>query len=187
VVAAGDPLAGKAKSEICAACHNADGNSTIVQNPKIAGQSEKYLINQLIEFRKGDKGNRNEPIMYGMTQALSDQDIEDLAAYYASQVPTIEAADPDLVALGEKLYRGGNLKTGVPACGPACHHMQGLGNHAAAFPRLSGQHPDYIAEELRKYQRGERKSDRNGIMRDIASRLTEQEIKALSSYVSGLH
>ncbi len=182
-----DLNAGRKKSETCVACHNTDGNSTVPTWPKIAGQPEKYLIEQLKEFRKGEKGGRFEANMYGMTHALSDQDIADLATYFASQKETSGTTKQEWLERGEKLYRGGNSKTGVPACGPSCHGMRGEGNPPAGFPPLSGQHPDYIAEQLKRFKDGTRSNDPNGIMRDIAKRMTEEEIQAVSNYVSGLH
>ena len=182
-----DLNAGRKKSEVCATCHNVDGNSTTSIWPKIAGQPEKYFIEQLKEFRKGEKGTRFEVTMYGMTQALSDQDIADLAAYFASQKSTVGTAKQESFLLGEKIYHGGNTKTGVVACGPSCHGMRGEGNSPAGFPPLSGQHPDYIIEQLKRFKNGTRSNDPNGIMRDIAKQMTEEEIQAVGNYVSGLH
>lgn len=187
VLGGGDAAVGQKKSEVCAACHGQDGNSVVPAWPSIAGQSEKYLVKELKEYRKGEKGTRFDASMYGMTQALTDQDIADLAAYFASQKPKIGLAKPDLVALGGKIYRGGNLKTGVPACGPSCHGIQGDGLELAGIPRLSGQQADYTSEQLKKFRSGARSDDPNGIMRDIAKRMTDEEIQAVSSYVAGLH
>lgn len=178
---------GHKKAEVCAACHGADGNSPNPLWPNLAGQSERYLVKELKEYRKGDKGDRFEPIMFGMTQNLSDQDILDLAAYFASLKPKVGVAKAQLVALGEKIYRGGNPKTGVPACGPSCHGIQGDGITLAAIPRLGGQGAEYTADQLKKFRTGARKGDPNGIMRDIAKRMSDEEIQAVSSYVAGLH
>jgi len=182
----GSVLDGQKKSEICASCHMVDGNSKVGMYPKISGQAEAYMVKQLTEFRKGEQGNRSNPVMAAIVQAYTDQDIADLAAYFASQTVTIGEADPELVALGEKIFKGGNSKTGLPACA-ACHNIQGLGNKAANIPRLSGQLAEYVAIELHRYQKDQRKTDLNGMMRDIAKLMTEQEINAVSSYVSGLH
>jgi len=182
----GNASAGQAKSQVCAACHGPDGNSTVPAWPKIAGQSDLYLVKSLIEYRKGDKGNRFEPSMFAMVQNLSDQDIADLAAYFASQTMSPGTVPASLVSLGEKIYRGGNLATGVPACA-ACHGAEGEGNNLAKFPRLSGQHPDYTLDQLKKFKAKMRKDDPNGIMQDISQRLSDEEMKAVSSYVSGLH
>lgn len=184
---AGDINLGKQKSEVCAACHGVDGNSSVPNWPSIAGQSEKYLIKELTEYRKGEKGLRFDASMYGMTQSLTDDDIANLAAFFASQKPIIGKAKQELVALGEKIYRGGNPKTGVPACGPSCHGIEGDGLSLAGIPRLSGQQPEYTADQLKKFRAGTRSDDPNGIMRDIAKRMTDEEIQAVSSYVAGLH
>jgi cytochrome c553 len=182
-----DLNAGREKSQPCVTCHNVDGNSTVPAWPKIAGQPVKYLKEQLEEFRKGDKGNRNDPVMFSIVHALTDQDIADLAAYFSSLKSTPGETQQQYVALGEKIYRGGNPNTGVPACGPSCHGPRGEGNPPAAFPPLSGQHPEYILDQLRKFKSGARADDPNGIMRDIAKRMTDEEMQAVSNYVSGLH
>lgn len=187
LAAVGDPIAGKAKSEVCAACHGVDGNSVTAIWPKIAGQPEKYLVKELTEYRKGEKGKRFDPSMFGMTQALSDQDILDLAAYYAGQTQTPGASKPEGIALGQKLYRGGDPSRGIPACGPSCHGIRGEGLEMAGIPRLSGQQLDYTIDQLKKFRSGTRADDPNGIMRDIAKRMTDEEIQAVSNYASGLH
>lgn len=178
--------AGHQKSQVCATCHNQDGNSTVPAWPKIAGQSEKYLIEQLKEYRKGDKGNRFNPVMYNLVTNLSDQDIEDLATFFASQKVALGAAKPESVALGEKIYRGGNPATGVPACA-ACHDPHGQGNELAGFPLLSGQQPQYMIDQLKAFRAGTRANDPMGIMREISKRMTDAEIEAVGNYVSGLH
>ena len=183
---AGDPDAGKTKSQPCAACHNADGNSINPIWPKLAGQHAGYLSKQLMEFRKGAEGKRNNPVMYPMAMGLTDQDIHDLAAYFASQKTTEGKASSDLVALGEKIYRGGNLETGVTAC-VSCHGPHGMGNAAANFPRLSYQHAAYTEQQLKSFKQGTRNNSPNGMMHDIAKRMTDEEIAAVSSYVEGLH
>ncbi len=124
--------------------------------------------------------------MVGFSTALSDQDMADLAAFYASQKATPGSTPAAFVVLGEKIYRGGNRATGVPACS-ACHSPRGEGNIPAGFPSLSGQHSDYIIEQLKAFRSGTRTNDVNGIMRDISKRMTDEEIKAVSHYVSGLH
>jgi cytochrome c553 len=182
----GDPVLGQQKSQVCVACHGADGNSVVPAWPKIAGQLERYLVKELKEYRKGEKGGRFDPTMYPMTQSLSDSDIADLAAYFSKQTETIGNAKADLLALGEKIYRVGNLETGVPACA-ACHSPDGMANGPAIFPRLSGQFPEYTVDQLKKFRDNKRSDDPNGIMRDIAKRMTDEEMQAVSSYVSGLH
>jgi len=182
----GDPAVGEEKSQVCAACHEKDGNSLVPVWPKIAGQLERYLAKELKAYRSGEKGGRPDPTMAGMTQSLTDRDIADLAAYFAKQSMKPGAAQQPLVALGERIYRGGNLASGVPACA-SCHGVTGQGNLPANFPRLSGQFAEYTSDQLKKFRSGTRSDDVNGIMRDIAKRMTDEEIQAVSSYVSGLH
>jgi cytochrome c553 len=174
------------KSEVCAACHGVEGNSSVGMWPKLAGQHEAYIIKELKEFRKGEKGGRNDPSMVAMAQGLTDEDIQELAIFYATQKATPGGAKQELLSLGEKIYRGGNLKTGVTAC-IACHGPSGDGNAAAKYPRLSGQQAEYTVMQLKKFRTGTRSSDPNGIMRDIAKRMSDEEIQAVSDYVSGLH
>ena len=182
----GDPVAGKAKSETCVACHGADGNAVTPLWPKLAGMPESYLLKQLLEFKKGDQGLRNDPSMYAMVQNLQPQDLADLAAYFASQEMALGAAQQNLLALGQQIYRGGNIASGVPACA-ACHDANGKGNYLANFPRLGGQNAQYIVDQLNKFKTKVRKNDPNSMMEDIAARLTDKEIEAVASYVSGLH
>lgn len=179
---AGDPEAGQAKSTTCAACHGTDGNSANPVWPTLAGQHEGYIISQLQAFRDG---TRNDPLMSGMAAGLSDTDMADLAAFYSMQEATGGEADPALVDAGARLYRGGNVESGVTAC-IACHGVQGRGNPAAGWPRLAGQHAEYVATALRQYRSGERVTDMNAMMRDIAARMTDEEIAAVASYVQGL-
>ena len=181
-LAAGDPTAGKAKSTTCAACHNADGNSAVAQYPKLAGQSADYLVKQLQEYKSGARVNA---IMVGMVAPLSPQDMEDLAAFYASQQIARSAADPALAPAGQAIFRGGNLNSGVSAC-MACHSATGAGNPAAKFPALAGQHADYIELQLKAFRAMERANDAGQMMRQNAAKMTDQEIKAVSSYIQGL-
>lgn len=181
-LAAGDPAAGKAKSAVCVACHNPDGNSTNPTYPKLAGQSADYLTKQLVEFKSGARVNA---IMLGMVAALTPQDMEDLSAYFASQQIARGAADPALAPAGEALFRGGNLTSGVAAC-MACHGATGAGNPAAKFPALAGQHNVYIETQLKAFRAMERANDAGQMMRGVAAKLTDQEIKAVSSYIQGL-
>ncbi len=181
-LAAGDATAGKAKSATCAACHNPDGNSVNPQYPKLAGQSADYLLKQLQEYKSGARAN---PIMAGMVAPLSPQDMEDLAAYFSSQQIARAAADPALAPVGEALFRGGDLNSGVPACA-ACHGATGAGNPAAKFPALAGQHAEYAEIQLKAFRSMERANDAGQMMRGIAVKLTDPQIKAVSSYVQGL-
>ncbi|HUM95244.1 MAG TPA: c-type cytochrome [Candidatus Competibacter sp.] len=181
-LAAGDPAAGKAKSATCAACHTADGNSINPQYPKLAGQSADYLFKQLQDYKSGARAN---PIMLGMVAPLSPQDMEDLAAYYASQQVARAAADPKLAPQGEALFRGGNLNSGVAACA-ACHGAVGAGNPAAKFPALAAQHSDYLEAQLKAFRAMERANDAGQMMRAIAAKMSDPEIKAVASYIQGL-
>jgi cytochrome c553 len=182
-LAAGDAAAGQAKAITCAACHGADGNSLNPEWPSLAGQHESYTIKQLQAFKSGARQN---VLMSGQAMALSDQDMADLAAYFASQKPARRTADPALVEAGQQIYRGGNKETGAPAC-LACHGPDGLGNITAAWPLVSGQHATYTAAQLAAYRAGERSTDGDTqIMRNVAARLTDDEIKAVASYIQGL-
>jgi cytochrome c553 len=178
----GDAVAGKAKAATCGACHGADGNSLVPNFPKIAGQGERYLVKQITEIKNGD---RYVPQMMGFVIGLSDTDIADISAYFASQTASGGAADPELVEAGKKIFLGGNATTGIPAC-MACHGPSGKGVDAAGFPRLAGQHAAYTESQLQAFYSGERHNDSNNVMRDISSRLHMREIKAVSSYIQGL-
>lgn len=190
VNAEGDPEAGKTKSLVCAACHNADGNSAIPINPKIAGQHEAYLVKQLQEFKlasqTGGKEGRNNAIMNAQATLLSDQDMLDLAAYFSSQELKLGEAPEDVIAQGEALYRGGDAARGITAC-IACHSADGKGMNLAGFPAIGGQHATYTQSQLEMFRSGQRNNDLNGMMRDIASKLTDEDISILSKYLEGLH
>lgn len=173
-------------TQTCIACHGTDGNLESPTWPKIAGMSREYLIKQLHDFQAGEEGPRFEPTMLGMVQNLNDQDIADLADFYASKEMTIGTTELSSFELGQRIYKGGNPRTGVAACA-ACHSHDGKGNDLAKFPRLSGQNPGYIIEQLNKFKSQERSNDPNGMMRDIAAKLSDEEIKAVASYVTGLH
>lgn len=179
----GDVEAGKQKSATCVACHGTDGNSTIAMYPKIAGQHAGYLYKQLKEFKSGD---RQDPVMAGMVAALSDQDMKDLSAYFASQTMSSGSTPEDVIAAGEQLYRGGDMERKIPAC-IACHGPRGVGHSLAGFPKVSFQHPEYIKVQLEKFRSGDRANDMNKMMRDIAAKLTDKDIEILSKYMAGLH
>jgi cytochrome c553 len=194
VLASGDAAAGKNKVATCAGCHAGDGNSMVPSFPKLAGLGEKYLYRQLTMIKSGE---RMVASMTGLLDNSSDQDLQDMAAYYDSQQRTIAGAqeitmigysDPiEVLELGENIYRGGNLKTGVPSCA-GCHSPAGTGNGPAGYPGLGGQHADYIESQLLKYQSGERASGANAkIMQGVAERLSNKEIKAIANYISGLN
>ena len=181
--AGGDATAGKAKSATCAGCHGMDGNSANPEWPKLAGQGDRYLDKQLQDFKGGA---RNNATMAPMVAALNEQDMADLSAFFSSQTVQPGSADEKLVELGQKIYRGGNAASGVSAC-TGCHGPSGAGNPAAGFPSLSGQHARYVEIQLNAFKSGERSNDAGKMMRTIASKMTEQEIKAVASYVQGLH
>jgi cytochrome c553 len=174
-------------SQICAACHAADGNSQIAVNPKLAGQIPEYLNKQLTNFKAaaGKKAERDNPVMAGMVAGLSADDMRNLAAYYAAQPAKPGAAkSKDLVALGQMIYRGGIAGKGVAAC-TSCHGPNGAGI-PAQYPRLSGQHAEYVEVQLKAFRIGERANDLNGSMRAAAGKLSDREIQAVSDYVAGL-
>ena len=180
---AGDAGAGKKIAGACAACHGQGGNSVAPSFPKIAGLGEAYPLKQLKDFKSG---HRDNAIMKGQVAALNDTQMADLAAYFASEKRTVGYAAKDKVALGEKLYRAGNKSTGVPAC-MACHSMDGSGMSAAGFPALGGQHSGYIKAQLVLFQEDKRENDASRVMRDIAGRMSNKEIDAVSAYIQGLH
>jgi cytochrome c553 len=185
----GDPVAGEKKSLICSACHGKDGASINPVWPKHAGQHPEYMIKQLQEFRAGFKDPttalRYDPIMSAQASILSDQDILDLAAYFATKPISQGVADKTLVKRGQEIYIGGDLARNIPACS-ACHSPKGIGNGPAKFPVMAGQHSVYTASQLNNFKSGKRKNDIGRIMRDIAERLTDDEIKAVSSYIEGI-
>ncbi len=180
---AGSADAGKGKAAACGACHGADGNSLVPNFPKLAGQHAAYLSKQLKDFKSGA---RKDPTMAPMAAPLSEQDIEDLAAFFAGQPLSPGKGNPELVALGEKLYRGGNVDTGVAAC-IACHGPAGAGNPAANYPKIGGQQAAYVVKALNDFKSGARSNDANKMMRSIASKMSADEIKAVAEYVAGLH
>lgn len=180
--ATGNAEAGKTKAAACVACHGTDGNSPAPTFPKLAGQHPSYLSKQLHDFKSGA---RPSATMVGMVALLDEQGIEDVSAWFASNQNNGGEADPALVKAGQDLYRGGNPSTGVPACA-ACHGAAGLGIGSANFPALAGQHATYTVTELGRFKSGERANDNARMMRDIAARLTDQEMQAVASYVQGL-
>ncbi|MBV0934437.1 c-type cytochrome [Marinobacterium weihaiense] len=181
--AAGDAAAGQAKTAVCTACHSTDGNSVVGNFPKLAGQGEKYLLKQLNDIKSGA---RMVPEMTGLLTNLSDQDLADIAAYYASKNVTLGQTAEDQVELGQRIWRAGIAEKGVAAC-TACHSPTGQGIDSAAYPALSGQHAQYVESTLNKFSKGERNNDPAAMMRDIASKLSTEEMKAVSQYVQGLH
>ena len=174
-------------AQLCAACHAADGNGTAAANPKIAGQFPEYLHKQMRDFKAqgGKKPARESVIMAGMVANLSDADMKGLAAFYAGQLLRPSAAtDKGLAALGQKIWRGGIAASGVPAC-TGCLGAAGAGV-PAQFPRVAGQFAEYTAAQLKAFREGGRANDPNGMMRGVATRLSDGEIRAVAEYAAGL-
>lgn len=180
----GDSEAGRlVANQVCAVCHGTDGNSPLSANPNLAGQHAEYLYKQLVEFKSGARANA---IMAGMVANLSDDDMRNLAAYYAAQsAKESSAKNLDLATAGQTLYRGGVPDKGIAACA-ACHSPDGAGI-PPVYPRVSGQHSEYTTAQLRAFRSGDRNNDPNSMMRMVSSRLSDEEIKALAEYISGLH
>lgn len=184
----GDPAKGQQiATQVCAGCHNPDGNSAIPTNPSLAGQHAEYITKQLENFKsqEGKPAERQSPIMGAMAAPLSAEDMKNLGAYYAQQTPKPGAAkDKSLAEQGEKIYRGGNLESSVPACA-GCHSPNGVGI-PPNYPRVAGQHSEYILAQLRAFRTEERTRDPNNVMHMIASRMSEREMRAVSEFISGL-
>ncbi len=179
---AGSDEAGKIKSALCAGCHGVDGNSVAGTWPVLAGQHASYLVKQLRDFKSGKRTN---PIMQSIAGSLGDADMQDIAAYYSGQKIKPVAFDDSIVAQGENIYRGGITETSVAAC-MACHGPGGAGLEPAGFPSLKGQQPQYLESQLRNFRSGARANDAGKIMRSVASRMTEPEIKAVAAYIAGI-
>ena len=183
-IGAGNADSGKDKVAACAACHGQDGNSMVGLWPSLAGQNVNYLVRQLQHIKSGKR-----PIteMIGSLDNFAQEDLEDIAAFYASQNNAIGQAASDKVELGRKLYYSGSLEKGIPAC-TACHSPKGKGNAPAGYPLLSGQQADYVTKSLKNYRSGERNNDESSqMMMAIAYKLDDVEIDALSSFINGLH
>lgn len=180
--AAGDAAAGQTKAAACTACHGPDGNSPLAMNPKLAGQHASYLSKQLHDFKSG---KRPSPTMAGMSAMLDDQGVADVAAWFASQTVKGGQANQAKVEVGQTLYRGGNPASGVPACA-SCHGATGNGVGSANFPALAGQHAQYTVTELGRFKSGERANDNARMMRDIAARMSQEEMEAVASYIEGM-
>ena len=193
--AAGDAAKGQALAAACAACHGQDGNSAMATFPKLAGLGEKYLTKQLLDIKSGVR-----PIveMTGQLDSMSEQDMADIATYFSSKNTQLSGSkntkvlvnagiEVDSLALGQKIYRAGNAEVGIPAC-TGCHSPRGLGNAPAGYPRLGGQHADYITKQLQDFRAGKRVNDGEAkTMRSIAERLSDAEIAALANYIAGLN
>jgi cytochrome c553 len=181
-LAEGSVEEGQAKSTPCVACHGVNGNSSNPVWPNLADQHEQYIVRQLKAFKSGA---RQDPLMSPMAAGLSDDDVEDLAAYFDAQTLTGLEADPSRTSLGQRVYRGGDPSTGVPAC-IACHGPTGDGNPTAGWPSVRGQQSGYVAAQLRAYRAGTRKTDPNQMMRDVARTMSDEQIDAVAAYVQGL-
>jgi len=195
-LASGSAEAGQAKAAVCMGCHGADGNSLMAMYPKIAGQGESYLIKQLQDFKSGV---RPSAMMVGFVAALSEEDMSDLAAYFASQAISENTAKSDAatIELGRKIYMGGKKDTQTTAC-IACHGPKGLGIPSANFPAVGAQYAEYTVQQLIAFRQSSinlqtgssdlaRENDYEGMMRNVAKSLTNVEIEALAQYIAGLH
>lgn len=206
-LAAGDAAAGATKAAVCGACHGADGNSMVGTFPKLAGLGERYLLKQMTDIQawdletdatKKEATGRKVAEMTGILAKMTKQDLADLAAHFSAQTTQLSGSKKievqvnsglkvDGLELGERTYRAGNPGSGVPAC-TGCHAPDGKGNIPAGFPRLSGQHPEYIEKQLRAFRAGDRKNDGDqSIMRSVADKLSDAEIVALANYIAGLN
>lgn len=174
--------------EVCAACHGVDGNSASPVNPNLAGQTAEYITLQLAHFQSGIRVN---PVMQGMAAALKPEEMKALGLYFSQQKPKgLAAKDATLVTAGQKLYRGGDSASGMPACA-ACHSPTGAGI-PKNYPRLAGQYAEYTYTQLKAFRDGERGSDKAGkdsngkIMATISARMSDPQMRALAEYTSGL-
>jgi cytochrome c553 len=179
-LAQGSAEEGAAKAAVCQACH---GPSNVNPEwPSLNGQGERYLNEQIKAFRDG---KRNNPVMMPLVAGLSDKDIADISAHFAAQTPAGLEADPSYWKAGEKLYRGGDTARSIPAC-IACHGPVGRGNSAAAYPALRAQHSQYTQKQLSDYASGARTGANAEVMQTIAKRMTQEDIRNVSSYVQGM-
>ena len=184
VLAQGNAVAGQGKVAVCVACHGQSGNESLLPNvPKLGGQGERYLLKQLQDIKSGA---REVPLMAGLLNAQNDQDLADIAAFYNSQTAPLGAVEADKRELGETVFKAGIPQIGVAACS-ACHAPNGKGIDTAGYPSLSGQDVGYSETQVKAFRAGERMNDQSEVMRTIAARLSDTEIAALASYISGLH
>jgi len=181
---AGDAAAGKAKSAACGGCHGFDGNSPIATYPKLAGQNEAYIVNQLKAFKANT--TRQNPIMLGMAAGVSEEDAADIGAYFQAQSTKDAAAfDESKIADGRELYKGGNLQSGVPAC-QACHGPTGAGTAGIGYPQLGGQYVDYTLAQLKAFKNGSRANDDKMLMRTIVEKMSDEDMTAVANYIASL-
>jgi len=184
VHAAGDAAVGKDKAAVCGGCHGAEGNSMVPTFPNLAGQSEKYIVKQLANFKA--KTTRQDPMMDAQVAALSDPDAQDIAAFFAAQkLVSTATADESKLVMGREIYKGGNLQTGVPAC-QGCHGPTGAGNPGSGYPQLTGQFAMYTMKQLRAFKDGSRSNDDGEVMRNAVARMTDAEIEAVAQYIASL-
>jgi cytochrome c553 len=181
---AGDAAAGKAKSAACGGCHGFDGNSSIPAYPKLAGQNEAYIVNQINAFKANT--DRQNAIMMGMAAGLSDEDAADIGAYFQAQsLKDAAPFDADKAAAGRELYKGGDMQKGIPAC-QACHGPAGAGTAGIGYPQLGGQYVDYTLAQLKAFKEGSRKNDDKMLMRSIVEKLSDEEMAAVANYIASL-
>jgi cytochrome c553 len=196
----GDVKAGAAKAGTCAACHGLDGNPTDPQYPRLAGQSERYLAHQIALFKSGERSTGMAAVMKPFADTLTGQDARDLGAYFATQKASAGVADDTVIAsgankdkkfyeVGQQLFHSGDKARGIPAC-MACHGPSGAGNPGPAYPAVAGQQSAYSQRRLEEYRAGtttQKDAHLFNIMAAVASKLTDEEIGSLASYLQGLH
>ena len=181
---AGDAAVGKSKSAACGGCHGFDGNSPISMYPKLAGQNEAYIVNQLKAFKANT--TRQNPIMMGMAAGVSDADAADIGAYYQAQsVKDAATFDESVIAAGRELYKGGNIQAGIPAC-QGCHGPTGAGTAGIGYPQVGGQYADYTLAQLQAFKNGSRSNDDKELMRSIVAKMSEKDMIAVANYIASL-
>lgn len=181
---AGDAVAGKTKAAACGGCHGMDGNSPVATYPKLAGQNEAYIAKQVKDFKAN--ADRQNPIMFGMVAALTDQDAADIGAYFQTQsIKEAAAFDESKLAAGRDLYKGGDLQKGIPAC-QACHGPTGAGTAGIGFPQVGGQYVEYTVAQLKAFKDGSRKNDAKMLMRSIVAKMSEADMVAVANYIASL-
>jgi len=181
---AGDAAAGKTKAAACGGCHGMDGNSLVAMYPKLAGQNEAYITKQVKDFKANT--DRQNPIMFGMVAALTDEDAADIGAYFQSQsTKDVAPFDADKLAAGRAMYKGGDLQKGIPAC-QACHGPTGAGTAGIGFPHVGGQYVDYTVAQLKAFKDGSRKNDAKKLMRSIVEKMSEADMIAVANYMASL-
>lgn len=185
-MSAADAFQGKTDAQTCIACHGTNGNTDVSAWPKLAGQHVGYLIKQLQDYQLGMTGPRPNETMHGISLTLDKQQMLDTSAYFAEQITQIGSMTPENVTKAQRLYRGGDHAKGIPAC-MSCHGPSGEGLGSANFPKLSGQNPEYTYQQLQAFKTGARKNDPSGMMRDVAIKLSDEDMRILANYLFGLH